>query len=105
MPSWLSRSVMRKALRAGPGRPPGNSQGDVPGSPMVAWPLACRGGLADQPGQWLGKQDRLAPQLEADLVAAGVEVFEGEADNAAGGLGVEEHEQPGDPVLGVDGVV
>ena len=32
-------AARRKALRARPGRPPGNSQGDPPGSPMVAWPL------------------------------------------------------------------
>ena len=46
-----------------------------------------------------------ASQLEADLVVPGVDVVEGEADDAADGLGEQEHEQPGDAVLGFDGGV
>jgi hypothetical protein len=64
-----------------------------------------RGGLADEPGQWFGEQDGFAPQLEADLGVAGVDVVKGEADDAAGGLGVEKYQESGDAVLGFDGVV
>src|SRR6266498_894509 len=66
--------------------------------------LAGGGEVADEPGEWFGEKDRFAAQAEANLGVGGVEVAEGEADDAADGLGVEEHEQPSDAVLGFDGV-
>ncbi|MFL6054730.1 MAG: hypothetical protein ACJ72W_17680 [Actinoallomurus sp.] len=39
------------------------------------------------------------------LVAAGVDVVEGEPADGGGLLGVEQDEQAGDPVIGFEGVV
>ena len=88
-----------------PGWPPGNSQGEVPWSPMAAWPRRVAASLQDQGVERFGEDDRLAAQPDPDLVAAGLDVAEGEAADRGRPLGVEQDEQPGDAVLGFEGVV
>jgi hypothetical protein len=79
IPSWRSRSASPKALMGRPGWPPGNNQ-----------------------GEWLGQHDRFASQSQAYFVALLLDVVNGEAAECGGPLGVEQHEQPSDSVLGVE---
>jgi hypothetical protein len=56
-------------------------------------------------GQGLGQRDRHGPEEEPDGPIAGVDAVEGEPADGRGPLGVEQDQQPGDPVGGRDGVV
>jgi hypothetical protein len=80
-----------------------------PGGALLAeGGVAAAGGdqLQDEAGQRLGEHHRLAAQPQADrTVVAGVDVVEGEAADRRWPLSVEEHQQPGDAVLGLEGVV
>src|SRR5258708_4411286 len=67
-----------------------------------------RGGVALWGGRAWGRgggDDRRASEDQAYLIAAGLDVVEGEAADRRGLLGVEQDEQPGGPVLGPDAVV
>ena len=87
-----------------PGCPPGNSQREVPWSPSgVSAPPGDE--LEDKRVEGLGQNDGLAAEPEPYLLLVGVDMVEGEAADRGGALGVEENEQPGDAVLGFDGVV
>ncbi|MEC3974329.1 hypothetical protein [Amycolatopsis sp. H20-H5] len=68
-------------------------------------PLVGRGDLANEPGQRFGEQDRFTPQPEVHIALADVDVSECQSRRCGWRLGVEEHEQPGDAVLGFEGVV
>lgn len=46
-------------------------------------PLPARGNLADEVGEWFGKDDRLAAQTDPHVVFIGIDVVEGEAADAA----------------------
>ena len=61
--------------------------------------------FADQGVEGLGQRDGFAAEPQPDLVFACVDVLEGEPADRGGGLGVEQHEQPGDAVLGFDAVI
>jgi hypothetical protein len=61
--------------------------------------------VEDEAGEWFGQCDGVGAEAEAHCVFGGLHMFEGEAADGGGGLCVEEHEQPGDPVDGVDSVV
>jgi len=51
---------------------------------------ACQ--VADEVGEWLGKDDRFSAQAQADGVRGGLEVVEGESADCGGLLGVEQDE-------------
>jgi hypothetical protein len=59
----------------------------------------------DQRVYWPGQGEGLAAELDAYLAVSGVEVAEGELADRRGCLGVEQDEQPGDAVLGLERVV
>jgi hypothetical protein len=59
----------------------------------------------DLASERLGECYGFASEPEVDLAVGGLDMFEGEAADRGWGLCVEEHEQAGDPVDGVDGVV
>ena len=63
------------------------------------------GELEDECGEWLGQHDGLVAEPEPDVLAVFADVVDGEAADRGGSLGVEEKEQAGGPVLGLDGVV
>jgi hypothetical protein len=69
--------------------------------------VAAAGGqeLLDQVGQWFGEDDRLAPQVQPYLLVVSVDVAEGERADDRGPLGVEQDEEPGDAVFGVEAAV
>jgi len=52
-----------------------------------------------------GEDDRVAAEAQSDVIVAGVDAGEGEAADRGGGLCVEEHEEAGDAVFDVDGLV
>jgi hypothetical protein len=56
-------------------------------------------------GERFGEYDRFPAEPEGYFVTAGLDVTEGQAADGGGLLGVEQDEQSGDPVLGLDGVV
>jgi hypothetical protein len=84
-----------------PGRPPGSSHGEVPWSPVVAWPWR----VEDETGERFGEYDGFPAEPEGYVATAGLDVTKGKAADGGGLLGVEQDEQSGDPVLGLDGVV
>ena len=61
--------------------------------------------VEDEAGEWFGQRDGVGAEPQAHCVFGGSHMLEGEAADRGGGLCVEEHEQPGDPVDGVDSVV
>ena len=63
------------------------------------------GDLEDEAGEWFGEHDGLAPRRRAHVIAAGLDVAEGEAADRRGLLGVEQDEQPGDAVVGFERVI
>jgi hypothetical protein len=67
-----------------------------------------RGGypeFTDQAVQGFGENDRGRAQHDLHPVAVVVDVVAGEFDDVGDALGVEQQEQPGDPVAGRQGVV
>ena len=106
IPSASSRWVSLALLIGCPGWPPGNSQGDGPAAPMVAWPLRLPASREGDGGGRLGKLDGDPAELEPDdPVVAGVNLIGGHAADRGDALGVEEDEQPGEAVLGLDRVI
>ena len=87
----------------------GSSAGEQParGSLVAETGVAVAGSdeLADEGVDGCGQYDGLTAEPEPDLLFVGVNVVEGEAADRGGALGVEENEQPGDAILGFDGVV
>ena len=86
--------------------------------PFVCWPaaivhlhldggVAAAGGeeLADEAGEGLGQGDGLASQAQLYLLVIRVDVAEGEAADDRRPLGVEEDEEPGDAVFGIEACV
>ena len=69
--------------------------------------MAAAGGeqLPDEAGEGLGQDDRLASEAQPHSLVVGVDVAEGEAADDRGPLGVEEDEEPGDAVSGIEAVV
>jgi hypothetical protein len=62
--------------------------------------------LKDEAGYRLGEHDRGRAQQELDTVAVGVDVVGGELADGGDALGVEDQQEPGDPVGGLQaGVV
>jgi hypothetical protein len=56
--------------------------------------------------EWLGQDDGFAAQPQPNLVVLdGLDVVDGEAADRGRPLGVEQHEQPGHPVFGLERVV
>ena len=66
---------------------------------------AGRDEVADQAGQWLGEDDRRAAEPDRDCVVAEVDVVDGELADGGDALGVEDQQQPSDPVGGRERVV
>jgi hypothetical protein len=56
-------------------------------------------------GQRFREHDRFAAQSQPHIAVTGVDVIEGEAADRGRPLGVKQHEQPGDSVVGFEGVV
>ena len=87
----------------------GASTGEQPGLRVGSGDdvAALAGGdqLADQGGQRLGEGDRDAAEGDGDGVAVVVDVVGGELGDGGDALGVEQEQQPGDPVGGLEGVV
>src|SRR5262249_3520874 len=87
----------------------GAATGEQPGggSPVAERGVAAASGeeAGDQAGEWFGQYYGFAAEAEVHCVPGGLHMLEGEAADRGGGLRVEEHEQAGDPVDGVDGVV
>ena len=89
-----------------PARPPAGEQ-PARGS------LVAEGGLApamsdemeDEGVEWIGQNDGLAAEAKPYLLLVGLDMVEGEAADGGDPLGIEQNEQPGDAVLGFDGVV
>lgn len=69
--------------------------------------VAAAGGdeLSDEGVDRRGEDDGLAAEPEAYLGVAGLDVVEGELADRGCGLRVEQDEQAGDAVFGLDGVV
>jgi len=61
--------------------------------------------LEDKRGQGLGEHDGFAAQTQPHFIVAALDVIEGEAADRGRPLGVEQHEQASDTVLGLEGVV
>lgn len=61
--------------------------------------------VADEVVQRWWKTDRVVAEAQMGAVGVGMDPVDGEHRDAADGLGVEQHEKPGDPVDGVEGVV
>lgn len=89
--------------------PAGLPAGEQPagGSLVADGGVTSSGGdeLEDERSERFGHVDGLTSEVDLHLVAAGVDVVEGEAADRGGPLGVEEYEQAGDAVFGFDGVV
>ncbi|WP_409497382.1 hypothetical protein [Amycolatopsis sp. cmx-11-12] len=60
--------------------------------------------MADESGEWFWEHNWFAAEVDADVVA-GVDLIEGEAADRGWPLGVEQNQQTGHPMLGLDGVV
>lgn len=88
-----------------PGRPPGSSQGEAPWSPMVAWPLAGRDQPPCQAVERLGKQDGFLSEVKEYPVIVGVDIIGGQTADGGRLLGVEQDEEAGEPVFGLESVV
>jgi hypothetical protein len=89
-----------------PGRPPpGNSQREVPESARAACPRRVAAICRTRSARGLGQDQWLGSEPQPYFVVAAFEVLEGEPADRGEALGVEQHEQPGDPVFGFDGVV
>jgi hypothetical protein len=56
--------------------------------------------VQDEGGEWFGEHDGFTAESQVYLVAAGVDMIEGEPADCGGLLGVEQDEQAGDPVVG-----
>ena len=54
---------------------------------------------------WFGEYDGFPAQPQVYFAAAELDVTEGKAADDGGLLGVEQHEQSSDPVLGLESVV
>ena len=68
--------------------------------------LAGVGQVQDEPGERLGEYDGLPAEAQAHFVVAGLDRGRVVRRLIAGGLlGVEQDEQAGDPVLGLEGAV
>lgn len=69
--------------------------------------VASAGGdqLLDEGGEWFGEHDGFAAESQVYLVAAGVDVIEGESADCGGLLGVEQDKQASDSIVGFEGVV
>ena len=93
------------ALIGRPGCPPGNSQGEVPWSPMVAWPWRVATRWRTRAASGFGQDDGFAAEAEPTCLPSVVDVVEGESADRGGPLGVEQDEQAGDAVVGVERVV
>src|SRR5260370_415460 len=61
--------------------------------------------LEEECAEWLGQHDGLAAEPEPPVLLAGVDMIEGQAADRRGPVGVEEKEQAGDAVLGLERVV
>ena len=66
---------------------------------------SCGEVFSRQPGQGFGEDDELGSERERHLGSVVVNVCGGEAGDVGGGLGVEQHEQAGDPVRQLQRVV
>jgi hypothetical protein len=69
--------------------------------------MAASGGdqVAGEGCQGFGQFDGDGPEPECDRVVGGVDVVEVQSADGRGALGVEQEQQPGDTVVGVEGVV
>jgi hypothetical protein len=69
--------------------------------------VAASGGdqVAGEGGQGPGRHDGDGPEAELDRVVACVDVVDDESADRRGSLGVEQDQQSGDAVVGVEGVV
>ena len=105
MPIWRRRSIEP----VGADRLAGASAGQQPwgGALVSGGGVALAGGdqVKDETGERFGEYDRFPAEPQAYFVAAGLDVTEGKAADGGGLLGVEQDEQPGDPVLGLEGAV
>ncbi len=81
----------RVGLRKQPGRIAGFADGGVA--------AASGEELHDKTGEGFRKRDRVTADAEVHLAAASPDVVDGEAADGGDLLGVEQHEQAGDPVL------
>jgi hypothetical protein len=66
---------------------------------------AAGGGKEDEAGEGFGQHDGFVAEPQPHLAVVVLHVFEGEAADRGGPLGVEQDEERGDPVFGLDGVV
>src|SRR6266702_3802997 len=67
--------------------------------------LAGGGQVKDETGERFGEYDGFPAEPQVYFTAAGLDVTEGKAADGGGLLGVEQDEQSGDPVLGLEGAV
>src|ERR1017187_1357097 len=67
--------------------------------------LAGRGQAQHEAGERFGEHDGFPAEPRVHFVVAGLDVAEGEAADGGGLLSVEQEEQPGDPVPGLESVV
>ena len=61
--------------------------------------------VEDESGERFGEDHRVAVEAQSDAIVAGVDAGEGEVADRGGGLCVEEHEEAGDAVFDVGGLV
>ena len=67
--------------------------------------LAGGGQVKDEAAERFGEYDGFPAEPQVYFAVAGLDVTEGKAADGGGLLGVEQDEQPGDPVLGLEGGV
>ena len=106
MPSASSRWVSRAPLIGLSGLPAGEQPGRGPGGADGGVALAVRRDGAGDRGDRLGQLDGDPAELEPDgAVAAGLDLAGGHAADRRDALGVEEDEQPGEAVFGLERVI
>ena len=67
--------------------------------------LAGGGQVKDEAAERFGEYDGFPAEPQVYFAVAGLDVTEGKAADGGGLLGVEQDEQPGNPVLGLEGAV
>ena len=105
IPRAWSRWARASSVSALPGRRPGNSQGEGTLSRLLPGALRPAASLVDEGVQRGGQHDRAAAQAQEGAAVLVQDVLGCQGGDVVELLGVEQDEEPGDPVGGRAGVV
>src|SRR6266536_1947559 len=99
MPSRRARTAAGRSVASW------NSHREVPWSPRAAWPRRVATSSRTRPASGSGSTMGSRPSCSRTWSSPRWTWSRGEAADSRGPLGVEQHQQPGDTVLGFEGVV